>query len=150
MKFEENNNKNLQCSHSNDTQASNTNSAADIYHQRTIKYFCAAAAAATALPSWGCFVLPLPPLSVFYSLHLPSVSELESSSLLHFHKHNQYSQDLSAAKAVNYLLSATNLTLVHKLCLFLHLPVLTAFSKYHRAPKSKDCHKLATFISLPD
>lgn len=48
-----------------------------------------------SLPSLGCFVLPLPPPSVFWSLHLPSVSELESSLLLHSRKHNQCFQDQS-------------------------------------------------------
>ena len=51
--------------------------------------------AVVTVPSWDYFVLPLLLLSVFCSLHLPLISVLESSLLLHFHKHNQCSQDQS-------------------------------------------------------
>ena len=51
--------------------------------------------AVVTVPSWDYFVLPLLLLSVFCSLHLPLVFVLESSLLLHFHKHNQCSQDQS-------------------------------------------------------
>ena len=58
-------------------------------------YSSSLTSAVVTVPSWDYFVLPLLLLSVFCSLHLPLISVLESSLLLHFRKHNQCSQDQS-------------------------------------------------------